>query len=128
MLVRKPVVTVGVASLALQEPGARLGAESAASSAPELSGLGTDHLEVTTQVPKAQAFFDQGLRLLYAFNHQEARRAFQQAARLDPTLAMAHWGEAMTLAPNLNAPLPPENRPLARPPRFAAHRPSPLPD
>src|SRR5688572_290451 len=122
MLVRKTVVTVGVALIALQELGARLGAESAASIAPELSGLGTDHLEVTTQVPKAQAFFDQGLRLLYAFNHQEARRAFQQAARLDPTLAMAHWGEAMTLAPNLNAPMTPENARLARAASFEAQR------
>jgi len=67
--------------------------------APELSGLGTDHLAVTTAVPAAQRFFDQGLRLLYGFNHQEARRAFQEAARLDPRLAMAYWGEAITLRP-----------------------------
>src|SRR6186997_261008 len=73
--------------------------------APELLGLGTDHLAVTTGVPAAQRFFDQGLRLLYGFNHQEARRAFQEAARLDPRLAMAYWGEAITLAPNLNAPM-----------------------
>ena len=79
--------------------------------APELSGLGTDHMAVTTRTPQAQAFFDQGLRLLYAFNHQESRRAFQEAARLDPALAMAHWGEAITLAPNLNAPMTPEQRP-----------------
>ncbi len=81
--------------------------------APELAGLGTDHLAVTTRVPKAQVFFDQGLRLLYAFNHQESRRAFQEAARLDPSLAMAHWGEAITLAPNLNAPMTPANARLA---------------
>ncbi|MPZ20253.1 MAG: hypothetical protein GEV06_20400 [Luteitalea sp.] len=81
--------------------------------APELRGLGTLHMEVTTVNPKAQAFFDQGLRLLYAFNHQEARRAFQEAARLDPDLAMAYWGQAMALAPNLNAPLTDENATLA---------------
>ena len=77
--------------------------------APELSGLGTIHMPVTTAVPAAQRFFDQGLRLLYAFNHQESRRAFQEAARLDPRLAMAQWGIALTLAPNLNAPMPAEN-------------------
>jgi tetratricopeptide (TPR) repeat protein len=77
--------------------------------APELSGLGTIHMAVTTAVPKAQRFFDQGIRLLYAFNHQEARRAFQEAARLDPQLAMAQWGIALTLGPNLNAPMSPEN-------------------
>src|SRR5688572_32736020 len=76
--------------------------------APELSGLGTIHMAVTTDVPKAQSFFNQGIRLLYAFNHQEARRAFQEAARLDPRLSMAHWGIALTLAPNLNAPMTPE--------------------
>ena len=73
-------------------------------------------------MPKAQAFFDQGLRLLYAFNHQESRRAFQQAARLDPSLAMAHWGEAMTLAPNLNAPMTTENARLARAASLEAKR------
>ena len=122
MFVRKTVVTVGVALMALPELGDRLAAEPAASIAPELSGLGTDHLQVTTQVPKAQVFFDQGLRLLYAFNHQESRRAFQQAARLDPTLAMAHWGEAMTLAPNLNAPMTTENARLARAASLEAKR------
>jgi tetratricopeptide (TPR) repeat protein len=77
--------------------------------APELDGLGTIHMPVTTDVPKAQAFFDQGLRLLYAFNHEEARRAFRESARLDPSLAMAQWGIALTLAPNLNAPMTAEN-------------------
>ncbi|MPY88913.1 MAG: hypothetical protein GEU99_13415 [Luteitalea sp.] len=81
--------------------------------APELRGLGTLHMAVSTASPRAQTFFDQGLRLLYAFNHQEARRAFQEAARLDRALAMAYWGQAMALAPNLNAPLTDENARLA---------------
>lgn len=81
--------------------------------APALSGLGTLHMAVSTRDANAQAFFDQGLRLLYAFNHAESRRAFQEAARLDPALAMAHWGEAMTLAVNLNAPMPAEQGRLA---------------
>ena len=77
--------------------------------APELSGLGSLHYQVTTGLPKAQQFFDQGLRLLYAFNHTESLRAFEEAARLDPRMAMAYWGQAMVLGPNLNAPLTPEN-------------------
>ena len=82
--------------------------------APELSGLGNLQMAVTTSVPKAQAFFDQGLRLAYAFNHPEARRAFQEAARLDPELAMAYWGEAYTLGPTLNSPMKDESGQLAQ--------------
>jgi pimeloyl-ACP methyl ester carboxylesterase len=66
-------------------------------------------MPVTTSVPQAQRFFDQGLRLLYAFNHAESVRAFREAARLDPGLAMAHWGRAIALGPNLNAPMTQEN-------------------
>jgi len=77
--------------------------------APRLSGLGTLEYRATTTVPAAQEFFNQGLRLLYAFNHPEALRAFREAARLDPNFAMAYWGQAMTLGPNLNAPMPAEN-------------------
>jgi tetratricopeptide (TPR) repeat protein len=77
--------------------------------APALTGLGAIHMAVATEDARAQAFFDQGLRLLYAFNHDEARRAFREAARLDPGLSMAHWGIALTLSPNLNAPMTPEN-------------------
>ena len=81
--------------------------------APELHGLGTLHMAVSKRNPQAQKFFDQGMRLLYAFNHNEARRAFQEAARLDAALPMAYWGQAMALAPNLNAPLTAENGRLA---------------
>src|SRR5262245_25705802 len=77
--------------------------------APELTGLGTLHMPVTTSAPQAQRFFDQGLRLLYAFNHAEAIRAFREAARLDPGLAMAQWGQAIALGPNLNAPMTQES-------------------
>ncbi|HEX7794963.1 MAG TPA: hypothetical protein VF456_11460 [Vicinamibacterales bacterium] len=84
-----------------------------ASFAPELSGLGTLEYQVTTSVPPAQRFFNQGLRLLYAFNHAEAARAFREASRLDPGLAMAYWGEAMALGPTINAPMTVENARLA---------------
>jgi tetratricopeptide (TPR) repeat protein len=81
--------------------------------APELTGLGTLRVPVATLVPRAQRFFDQGMRLLYAFNHTEAIRAFREAARLDPGLAMAYWGQALALGPNLNAPMTLENGRLA---------------
>jgi tetratricopeptide (TPR) repeat protein len=84
-------------------------APAAAPLAPELAGLGTWQWRVSTKVPRAQRFFDQGLRLLYGFNHPESLRAFREAARLDPGLAMAYWGQAMALGPNLNAPLTSEN-------------------
>ena len=81
--------------------------------APELTGLGTLHVPVTTTVPRAQQFFDQGVRLLYAFNHQEAARAFREAARLDPALAMAFWGLAFAVGPTVNSPLTPANATVA---------------
>jgi len=77
--------------------------------APELKGLGNVHVEVTTKVPRAQRFFDQGVRLIYAFNHQEAMRAFKESARLDPSLAMAYWGQALALGPTLNSPMVADN-------------------
>jgi tetratricopeptide (TPR) repeat protein len=73
--------------------------------APILGGLGTWNFTVTTASPRAQQFFNQGIRLVYAFNHAEAVRAFQEAARLDASFAMAAWGEALALGPNINAPL-----------------------
>lgn len=77
--------------------------------APLLEGLGDHHRPVTTTSERAQRFFDQGLRLLYAFNHKEASRAFQEAARLDPQCAMAYWGQALVLGPNLNQMMQPDN-------------------
>jgi len=82
--------------------------------APRLEGLGTHTLPVSTRDAGAQQFFDQGLRLSYAFNHAEARRAFQEAQRLDADCAMAHWGEALALGPNINAPMSPEAEQDAR--------------
>ncbi|MDZ8053202.1 MAG: hypothetical protein RMX68_013150 [Aulosira sp. ZfuVER01] len=67
-----------------------------------ISGLGTHQHLVSTQNPQAQQFFDQGLNLIYAFNHDEAARSFKYAAELDPQLAMAYWGIALALGPNIN--------------------------
>ena len=75
--------------------------------APLFEGLGTLHYTVTTQSAAAQKYFDQGLRLLYAFNHGEAGRSFNEVIRIDPACAMAYWGLGMVLGPNYNAPLDP---------------------
>ena len=77
--------------------------------APLLDGLGEHHHQVTAHSERAQLFFDQGLRLAYGFNHREAARAFQEAARIDPTCAMAHWGLALVHGPNLNLPMDEES-------------------
>ena len=67
-------------------------------------GLGDLHHPVSTKSAPAQQFFDQGLRLIYAFNHDEAARSFQRAADLDPKLAIAYWGVAEAVGPNYNDP------------------------
>jgi tetratricopeptide (TPR) repeat protein len=67
-----------------------------------LSGLGDHRHPVSTRNAEAQKFFDQGLILLYAFNHDEAARSFARAAELDPDLAMAYWGLALVKGPNYN--------------------------
>jgi len=69
-----------------------------------VQGLGDLHHPVSTRSAAAQAFFDQGLRFIYAFNHDEAARSFQHAAELDPKLAMAYWGVAEAVGPNYNDP------------------------
>ena len=69
-----------------------------------MTGLGDLHHPVSTKNAEAQQFFDQGLRLIYAFNHDEAARSFQKASELDPKLAMAYWGIAEAVGPNYNDP------------------------
>ena len=81
--------------------------------APRLQNLGVHTFPVSTKVARAQLFMNQGLNLTYGFNHAEAGRAFAEAARLDPSLAMAYWGQALVLGPNINAPMAPEAEPKA---------------
>jgi tetratricopeptide (TPR) repeat protein len=69
-----------------------------------MAGYGNWHHPVSTKNAQAQAFFDQGLRQIYAFNHDEAARSFQRSAELDPKLAMAYWGVAEAVGPNYNDP------------------------
>jgi tetratricopeptide (TPR) repeat protein len=81
--------------------------------APRLQNLGNHTFAVSTRNREAQRFMNQGLNLAYAFNHAEARRAFREAARLDPNLAMAYWGQALVLGPNINALMEPNEEPQA---------------
>lgn len=78
-----------------------------------MDGLSTLHHPVSTRNAEAQKFFDQGLRLVYAFNHEEAARSFHRAAEIDPKLAMAWWGVALAVGPNYNLPVDPEHEKLA---------------
>jgi len=72
---------------------------------PLYDDLGDLHRPVTTSVTRAQLYFDQGLRLYYAFNHPEAIRAFREASRLDPDCAFCFYGEALAWGPNINMPM-----------------------
>jgi tetratricopeptide (TPR) repeat protein len=83
---------------------------------PLWDGLGSLTYKVTTSSAAAQSYFDQGLRLTHAFNHEEAQRAFRKAQKLDPDCAMCFWGEALVLGPNINMPMVEE----AVAPAFAA--------
>jgi len=72
---------------------------------PVYTNLGTHSIPTSIKVTAAQQYFDQGMRLVYGFNHGEAIRAFDEAVRLDPTCAICHWGAALALGPNVNAPM-----------------------
>ena len=76
--------------------------------APRLQNLGFHKFPVTTSSERAQLFINQGLMLTYGFNHAEATRSFREAARLDPSCAMAYWGMALVLGPNINMAMAPE--------------------
>src|SRR4029077_2902757 len=78
-----------------------------------MTGLGRLHHPIATRTPEAQRFFDQGLTLVYGFNHDEAVRAFRRAAQLDPASPMPHWGIALALGPNINLDVDPEREKAA---------------
>ena len=119
---------IAVAAVAVMSPGidaqsppgghvhyaaAPQGALPSGALAPRLQNLGSHTFPVSTRNRQAQLFINQGLNLAYAFNHAEARRAFREAARLDPNLAMAYWGQALVLGPNINAQMEPNDEPNA---------------
>src|SRR6201984_459134 len=78
-----------------------------------MAGLSNLHHPVSTKNAEAQQFFDQGLRLVYAFNHDEAARSFRRAAELGAKFAMAWWGVALAVGPNYNLPVDPEHENMA---------------
>jgi len=78
-----------------------------------MPGMGSLHHPVSTTNAEAQKFFDQGLSFVYAFNHEEAVRSFKRAADLDPQMAMAYWGIALALGPNINLDVDPEREKTA---------------
>ena len=82
--------------------------QAAGGDVPIYTDLGTLAFRITTKSPRAQAYFNQGLRLSFAFNHAEAQRAFQTAQKLDPDCAACYWGEALILGPNINVPMSPD--------------------
>jgi tetratricopeptide (TPR) repeat protein len=78
-----------------------------------MPGLGQHHHIISTKRPEAQRFFDQGLTLVFAFNHEEAARAFRRAAELDSQSAMAYWGLALALGPCINLDVDPPHEQAA---------------
>jgi tetratricopeptide (TPR) repeat protein len=97
-----PLVAAGVLALSTAETLAG----PKRSQAPLFDGLGNHHHAITTDAPLAQRYFNQGVVLLYGFNHEEAIRSFRAAAQADPDCAMAYWGVAYALGPNINRPMP----------------------
>ena len=82
---------------------------------PFFEGLGSYSRKITTDSPRAQRYFNQGLAFVHGFNHGAAIRSFQEAARLDPKCAMAHWAIALACGPHINlAVVPPAAADLIR--------------
>jgi tetratricopeptide (TPR) repeat protein len=78
-----------------------------------LPGLGNHQHPITTSSPQAQRWFNQGLTLIYAFNHDEAVRSFEKAAQADPKAPMPHWGVALAMGRNINQDPEPEREKAA---------------
>ena len=78
-----------------------------------MTAVGRHHHPIATKSPEAQDYFDQGMTLLYGFNHEEAARSFQRSAELDPASPMPLWGIAMAVGPNYNADVDADREKLA---------------
>jgi hypothetical protein len=94
-----------VLSSATESPAAPVSQMHQSDRVPFYTDLGSHHKGISTKVPAAQQYFDQGLRLVYGFNHAEAIRSFTRAAELDPACAMCYWGIALAYGPHVNAPM-----------------------
>ncbi len=95
----RSIFLIGPATLVFLATAAGLGQ----AEPPLFDDLGSLHHPISTESEQAQQYFDQGLRLTYAFNHEEAIRSFEEAARHDPSATMPYWGIALALGPNINA-------------------------
>jgi tetratricopeptide (TPR) repeat protein len=101
-----PVIALAALFLGIGAPCLAHDAPAGTASATTLDpGLGPLHHPVSTRNAEVQAYFDQGMKLVFAFNHEAAIRSFRRAAELDPDLAMAPWGIALALGPNINMPM-----------------------
>ena len=98
---------------ACEAPAPRADARRATPAPPLFENFGELHRDIGTPVPAAQRYFDQGMRLVYGFNHEAAGNAFAEAAQLDPQCAMCVWGQALVLGPNINLPMSPDLAPQA---------------
>src|SRR5215207_7101754 len=112
---------LAAARLTAQEhhhPPATPTTESSSAQTPLFDNLGTLHHTITTESELTQQYFDQGFRLTYAFNHDEAIKSFKQGLKSDSTCAMCYWGIAYTLGPTINLPM---DASLVQPAWEAAH-------
>jgi tetratricopeptide (TPR) repeat protein len=107
-------ITLGLCLLVISGTGRLAGQEhqhppgqptSDTGATPLYDNLGTLHKDITTESEVTQKYFDQGLRLIYAFNHDEAIKSFQEGLKRDSTCAMCYWGIAYALGPNINLPM-----------------------
>lgn len=106
-------ISLSLSAVALGQHTGHKATDAKEQPATQMSGMGTHHHPVSTTNAEAQKFFEQGLSFVFAFNHNEAIRSFKRAAELDPQLAMAHWGVALALGPNINSDVDPEREKAA---------------
>jgi tetratricopeptide (TPR) repeat protein len=99
------VLGILVATSCTRETGKSTSKSDSATEVPLFDNLGSMHRKIVTKSDRAQKYFDQGLRLTYGFNHEEAVKSFRAAQKADPDCAMCYWGEALALGPNINLPM-----------------------
>lgn len=98
-------IACGVLAALIFATGCQSGGKHENTRPPLFEGMGSHHRTIETGSPQAQQYFDQGLVWMYAFNHDEAIRAFEEALRHDPHCAMAAWGVAVCRGPHINNPV-----------------------
>jgi tetratricopeptide (TPR) repeat protein len=113
------VATAGASAQEHEHPPSQPTTTQAAAATPLYDNLGNHEHSVTTSSPVAQQYFNQGLRLIYGFNHDEAIKSFEEGLKHDSTCAMCYWGVAYALGPNINLPM---DTSAARPAYHAAQR------